>query len=236
MPDSTTARPDALTATRESWHRVAEHVVSAARYARTRHFTLVPRAGGFATPPLDAAGTVIAVEGDQLVVADSLGQRRAPLTTVGAAAAFVGVEPGFPRALYEPATPLEPEAPLFVDASSAQLLADWFALGADALRGFAAGIGDDPVSAAKLFPEHFDLGMTVGAVNFGFSPGDTYVPEPYAYVGPHQLPAPGSNPFWNAPFGAYRTHHEIRSVDDAVSFFTLGRRLAADPTHTRSTR
>ena len=43
-------------------------------------------------------------------------------------------------------------------------------------------------SAPQIFPEHFDLGVTAGAVNYGFSPGDDAIPTPYVYVGPHEVP------------------------------------------------
>jgi hypothetical protein len=76
-----------------------------------------------------------------------------------------------------------------------------------------------------LWPEHFDLGVTVEAVNYGCSPGDDAVPEPYLYVGPHEPPSSG-NPFWNAPFGAAVTSERIGSVEKAVAFFAEGRRLA----------
>ena len=35
-----------------------------------------------------------------------------------------------------------------------------------------------------LWPEHFDVGITLDKVNYGVSPGDDDIPEPYAYVGP----------------------------------------------------
>ena len=41
---------DSLPATREAWHRLAEHVLAAAQYAATDHIGLVPAPGGFASP------------------------------------------------------------------------------------------------------------------------------------------------------------------------------------------
>ena len=46
-------------------------------------------------------------------------------------------------------------------------------------------------------------------VNVGFSPGDSFSAEPYAYVGPHDLRA-STDGFCNAPFGAVRTYAELR--------------------------
>ena len=50
-----------------------------------------------------------------------------------------------------------------------------------------------------LWPEHFDVGIRVDDVNYGVSPGDDYLAEPYAYVGVD--PVPADDPYWNAPFG-----------------------------------
>ena len=35
-----------------------------------------------------------------------------------------------------------------------------------------------------LWPEHFDLGITLDRVNYGSAPGDADIGVPYAYVGP----------------------------------------------------
>jgi hypothetical protein len=73
-----------------------------------------------------------------------------------------------------------------------------------------------------LWPEHFDLGITVDAVNYGCSPGDEAIPEPYIYVGPHAR-RPAADAFWNAPFGAVMTAERIVSAGAAVDFFRRGR-------------
>jgi len=51
-----------------------------------------------------------------------------------------------------------------------------------------------------LWPAHFDVAIRVHDMNFGVSPGDEFIEEPYAYVGVASAPAGDS--FWNAPFGA----------------------------------
>ena len=70
-----------------------------------------------------------------------------------------------------------------------------------------------------LWPEHFDLGITVAEVNYGVSPGDRHVPEPYAYVGPW---TPRTGAFWNTPFGAARPLTQLPDVDSVAAFFTEG--------------
>jgi hypothetical protein len=90
----------------------------------------------------------------------------------------------------------------------------WFARGDDALRWLAPGV--EPV----VWPEHFDVAVTLDEVNYGVSPGDGYLDEPYAYVGPHTSRA---GAFWNAPFGAARPAAELDG-DALRAFFADGRR------------
>ena len=78
-----------------------------------------------------------------------------------------------------------------------------------------------------LWPEHFDLAITLAEVNYGVSPGDDEIPEPYAYVGPW-TPLVGT--FWNVPFGAARALAELDGVGAVVDFFGEGaRRVGSDP-------
>ena len=95
--------------------------------------------------------------------------------------------------------------------------------------GFATPpFGDDRPSDATLWPEHFDVGIRAGEVNYGASPGDAQVPEPYLYVGPTGLDlAATGDGFWNQPFGATMTWEAIGSVQDALDFFRQGHRHAA---------
>jgi hypothetical protein len=210
-----------LAPTRESWHRVAEHVLAAGQFTDAGTIRLRPSPGGFATVR-GVAGRQLAVVGDELVVLEPDGSRRsARLTTIRAAAAFAGVTPGL-RGSYAPATPDDPDVPLAVDPEAARRLAAWYALGDAALRRFADEVGrsQEPV----LWPEHLDVGRGVDEVNYGCSPGDAVIGEPYVYVGPHGGP-PAHGGFWNAPFGAAATGARIRGVDDAVHFFAQGREL-----------
>ncbi|MGZ4781564.1 MAG: hypothetical protein ACXVYL_06660 [Oryzihumus sp.] len=212
---------DSLVRTRESLHQVAEHVLAAARKRQTGHFTLRASPGGFCTPPLED-GRVIAVDHTDLTVTDAGTVHRAPLTTVRAAADLAGITAGFPTT-HGWATPLEPDARLTVDPAAADTLAAWFALGQQALEALVADLADEHPSEPSLFPEHFDLGMTAGEVNYGVSPGDAGIAEPYVYVGPFAGP-PGQDEYWNAPFGAYRTRAQVTTSDDALAFFRDGRR------------
>ncbi len=218
------ADPAPLRSTRLSLHTVAEHVLAPARYRADGHIGLRQSPGGFATPPFpsDAGERQLAVDGTDLVVTDAGGERRAPLTTVRAAAEQAGIAPGAPSDVYPPATPLEPDRPLDLDPGAAAELADWYALVDEALERLADG--DEIV--VQLWPEHFDLAAPLDEVNYGGSPGDEAHPLPYLYVGPFSPPSPDGG-YWNELFGASLSREHIRSVDDALAFFREGRsRLA----------
>jgi hypothetical protein len=209
-----------LVATREAWHRVAEHVLAAGQFAAAGTIRLRPVPGGLGTT-VGIDGRQLTVTADGITVLEAGRRRSAPLTTLRQVAAFAGVQPGL-RGSYPPATPLDLDAPLPVDAAAAERLARWYALGDTALRRFTARLSApaDPV----LWPEHLDLAVTVDAVNYGVSPGDDAVPAPYLYVGPHEG-APSTDDFWNAPFGAALTAERVPTADAAVAFFEHGRAL-----------
>lgn len=216
----TPTQPPALAGTRESWHRMAEHLLAAGQFAASGTIRLRQSPGGFSTTA-GVDGRQLAVVGLSLVVSEGDTSRTAPFSTLGALAAFAGVRPGL-EGSYSPATSPDLDAPLTGDADTAELLGAWFALGDSALRRFAAETGrpQEPV----LWPEHFDLGVTVEAVNYGCSPGDGAIGQPYLYIGPHAGP-PTRDEFWNTPFGAAVTAERIRTDDDAVAFWTKGRAL-----------
>ncbi len=209
---------DPLAATRSAWHRVAEHVLAAGQFAAEGTIRLRAYPGGFATT-VGLGDRQLAVVGDELLVIRGDAVRSERLTTLGRAARFAGVELGL-RGSYPPSTAADPDAPLPVDPTGARWLADWFALGEAALRRFAEQVGQpmEPV----LWPEHFDVGLALEAVNYGCSPGDAAMPEPYLYVGPHTGP-PATDGFWNAPFGAALGAGRITTMHDAVAFFRQGR-------------
>ena len=218
--------PPKYSVARESLHRLAEHVVSPARYAVTGKIGLRQSPGGFATPPFGDTDRVIAVDLDHLVVTDQSESRRTPITTIADAARFVGITPGAPRELYTPNTPLEPDAVLSVDLDAVEVVAMWYELTHMALRAFADSIADDEPSETQLWPEHFDLAMSADRVNYGGSPGDDYIDVPYLYVGPFEGRPSKPDPFWNQPFGAAMGFDEIATIQDAFEFFRKGRQLA----------
>jgi hypothetical protein len=231
-----TTLPSAYGATRAALHAVAEHVLSPALHRATGRIGLRTTPGGFGTPwfPAGDGERQVRIDGTALVVAERDGsereaaERRGPLRTVGEAATFARIAPGAPAGVYPPVTPLEPDRRLALDPVAAGLIHEWFDLTGRALDAFRRTHVVDEPSIAQLWPEHFDLAISMAEVNYGGSPGDDGHAGPYLYVGPWRLDG-RDDAFWNEPFGASLAYDQVRTVDDAVAFFTSGRRLASKP-------
>ena len=200
--------------------------LASAVHAATGRIGLRPAPGGVGTPPFPSTHgpRQLRVDGTELVDRDDRGERRAGLTTLRAAAAFVGIEAGAPADVYRPVTPLDLDAPLTVGGATVARIADWFGLVERALTRLSDDLADEEPSTIQLWPEHFDIATTISRVNYGGSPGDDGHSRPYLYVGPWDLPAPEGS-FWNEPFGASMPAEVVRSDDDALAFFRKGREL-----------
>jgi hypothetical protein len=220
--------PPAFATTRDALHLVAARVLGAARYAAVGRLGLMVVPGGFGTPAFD---------GRRLLVVDgalSDGQRRQPVTTLADAYAFAGLDPDAPT---HPVLdlPADSSAVLPVDIDAARVLARWYAFGQSLLASLSADDADadadgaDDPSPIQLWPEHFDLALEIGKpgtrANYGASPGDDAIDQPYLYVGPHDR---RDGPFWNAAFGAALTYDEIRAGADPASFLRQGYELLRD--------
>jgi hypothetical protein len=224
MADPLGQLPASYPDTRDKLHLVAARVLGAARYLAVGRLGLEVVSGGFGTPEFD---------GRRLTVVDGVlvdGDRRHRLTSLGDACEFAGVD--LAAAIHAVlAIPADAETDVSVDPLAAAALADWFALSQGALEALARGRepNEDP-TAIQLWPEHFDVALTAGTessrANYGGSPGDDYLSEPYLYVGPF---AARTGEFWNAPFGATLTYDEVARGADPLEFFLAGRdRLARD--------
>jgi hypothetical protein len=200
-----------LADTRRALHAVAEFVMAGPQYRLSGTIRLAVRPGGFGTE----AEPDVRVEGGELVS----GSRRIPIAGLSATdlAAELGMQARRLDDVYDGGSRVPLNEPLAADPDQAAYLAACLGAGDAALRRFAPG--ETPV----LWPEHFDVGSTVGEINYGVSPGDDYLAEPYAYVGPWQ---PRTGPFWNAPFGAARPIGDVPDVDAIVAFFEEGRASA----------
>jgi hypothetical protein len=222
------AVPSSLVETRIALHRLAEHVVSAARRRANGKIALRYTRGGFGTP-FFGDDLQVRVEGKELIVQEAGRERRAQVTTLQAAADHIGHD-ALPDDLE-----LDQE-PLTVDSGAARLLGDWFGFAASVLEQLRAGAPEaaNP-SRVQLWPEHFDLALELGAeadgarAAYGLSPGDEQHAEPYLYVAPWAAPPAGE--LWQAGAfaGAELSYSELLAAEDqrrvALDFF--GRRLAA---------
>ena len=207
-----------LAGTRRALHGVAELLVAGPQYRATGTMRLAVRPGGFGTTRPYGDLDLVAVDGIELVVSRPGGQHRMALAgTYGQLAAAAGLTPGGLDGAYPDPSGLGPTDEVVVDPGAAAELAAAWAVGDAALRRL--GGPDAPV----LWPEHFDVAVTLDRVNYGISPGDAAIGEPYAYVGP---PEPRHGPFWNQPFGAARLVRELGGEDGVLAFFREGRRLA----------
>ena len=128
----------------------------------------------------------------------------------------LGLRVGSLTDVYHDVTDVAETERLELDPAAADWLARCWAARDEALRRLA------PDETPVLWPEHFDVGIRLDDINFGVSPGDTNLNEPYAYVGPPTRPA---GAFWNQPFGAARPMRELTGVAAVVQFFATGRRL-----------
>jgi len=204
---------DELAATRRSLHAVAEHVLAGPQYRATGRLRLGVVAGGFATttltPRLLVDGSLVAGAG----VTAAIGGR-----TPRAIGAELGVAAGRPEGLYEDGSGVDPDETLAVDPGEVGVIMGALALGHDELTGFAAD--ETPV----LWPEHFDVAIRVDDVNFGVSPGDGFIAEPYAYIG--VAAPPDGDRFWNAPFGAAVPLRELAGAPGVTALFAAGHERA----------
>lgn len=209
--------PTSFASTRESLRALACYVISPARKARTGRIGLRPTGDGFGTPPFED-GSRLRVSGDQLVQ-DPKGA--VTISTLPAAAAFVGVELSADPGVGHDLPPYEPGGTLVVDRDASLVLGTWYAFSQQVLDELRNAWSAGTIGEAQLWPEHFDLAVTIelaeaAKVNVGFSPGDSFSSEPYAYVGPHHTEGL-LGPFWNAPFGAYLPYGPLRAAEDSAA-------------------
>jgi hypothetical protein len=198
--------------TRRSLHGLAELVLAGPQFRSCGRIELKAAPGGFATvaePQVRLAGVELVTEDTRLPV----GGR-----TYSELAAAIGLTASGLDDVYKDGPGCAVDDVCHVDPAAAEELARAFELGDVNLRRLAS------VVTPVLWPEHFDIAIELERVNFGVSPGDGFLPEPYAYVGPWQRNALADD-FWNAPFGAARPLSDLADSNAVFTFFTTGRDL-----------
>jgi hypothetical protein len=218
--------------TRSDLHRLSAHVLGRRRYEVSGHFGLRSGADGIVTPAFGPEPEALRLTPACLIreVGTTSRGRALAGATLAELADFAGADldaefsagPGTP-ALGETDTPLE------LDAPELAALFAWFDLGWRVIDEVVAERpGQCTQSTVQLWPEHFDAGTSLeglgagGGVNLGFSAGDAFSEEPYAYVGPWGPERPGDDGYWNAPFGALVTRAELGDVAGGVAFMRAG--------------
>lgn len=198
--------------TRLSLHAVAELLLAGPQYDASGTIRLRVVPGGFATiaePGLSVVGGAL-VAGSKEVLLDG--------RTIGEVAQDVGVTPRPLGDVQKDHTDLGPDDVLTVETVAATHIAEALRIGAAALAAHA------PAGEAVLWPEHFDIAITLDEVNYGVSPGDGYLADPYAYVGPWDRDRL-DDPFWNAPFGAATPLSQLGDETAVAAYFARGREL-----------
>lgn len=199
-----------LATTRRSLHAVAELVLAGPQYRAHHEIKLQIRPYGFGTvigPDVRVADATV-VRDDVIVVIDGKSAREI--------AHALGLEARTLDDVYHDGPHVTVDEPLSVSEEHAQHIMRCYVAGDAALTRF------DAAAERVLWPEHFDVAIRVDDVNYGVTPGDAHVPQPYAYVGPGELP---DGPFWNAPFGATLPLGSDPSVEPITAFFAAGRDL-----------
>jgi hypothetical protein len=206
---------DLLVRTRLALHGAAEMLVAGPQYRRTGKIGLRIQDGGFAS----TREPVVAVLGRQLVVAGRSFPLEGTYRDVADAAGLTGAGPL--RDVYTGSPSFSLDDEIAIDPHSQDKIAAAYELGNAALSTLVAG------QAPILWPEHFDVAVSIDSVNYGVSPGDAGIPAPYAYVGPYVA---RRGDFWNAAFGSARLMNTFADLDALLGYFRDGQRHAqADP-------
>jgi hypothetical protein len=210
-------------------------VLGRRRYAVSGHFGLRASPDGLATPAFGPEPETLRLTSTRLIRETGTQSSSASLqgTTLEELARFAGADlgssysagantPGLGSTTERLHLPPDELAPIF----------DWFVLGWRVLDTVVSELPSTwTQSTVQLWPEHFDVGTSLDfgggdgdghGVNIGFSAGDAFSEEPYAYVGPWGPERPGDPEYWNAPFGALVTRSEAGDAEACVDFFRSG--------------
>jgi hypothetical protein len=218
--------------TREALHRLAVYVISPAQRMTNGEIILQATPGGFGTSALPDGQ--IRVDGTDLVVERGGTTTRAPITTLNAMAALVGITPDVGQQAQFDVPPYgELDEPLSVDPRAAEALAAWYRFITEQLSTLRdAAAPEDDVTPVRLWPEHFDAAIDLGGestgrrATYGGSPGDASHAEPYLYASPW---AGRLDDFFADPHfsGASLSYGEILAGADPSAFFREARRRIA---------
>jgi hypothetical protein len=250
---SLTAPAADLTATRHSLHRVAAHILGRARVHSADRSSLRVTIGGITTPTFGDDQRRIRLTGGLLLVETEGGphatRRAVPLhgSSLAELAELAGADLSRSIDIGDDIPPLgDVHARLSFDADALASIVSWYEFSTRLLDQISAELpANAQPTPVRLWPEHFDVAIeadvAVGSaaagptrnrrVNLGGTPGDSFCEQPYLYVGPWGPERPGSQGYWNAPFGAVLTASDLAAGaqpgERAMDFLREGlRRLA----------
>jgi hypothetical protein len=204
-------RDPTLAETRRALHGVAELVLAGPQHAAADTVRLRVVPGGFATSVADPPSRLRGSRVERGALSASVDG-----STPRALAAAVGMVARTLHHVYSDGSGVGLDEVLRVDDDAVRCLTDAWSVGDEALRRL------DPEQEPVLWPEHFDVGITLDEVNYGVSPGDATIAVPYAYVGPWTVPE--DDDFWDRPFGAARLLSDVSGALAVHAFFEEGRR------------
>jgi hypothetical protein len=211
-------------------HRIVAHVLARRRFEVSGRFGLRASPGGIVTPAFGDEPETVRLSGSFLLreTGGTISCRAIPGSSLRELAVFAGTDIDAPFSCGDDTPAIgEPDVPLTLDAGSVRRLADWYALGWVALDTVIGSLAPEAEPATiQLWPEHLDAATNVGVgggggggerVNLGFSPGDAFESEPYAYVGPWSAQRHGDPDYWNAPFGAVLRASDVAASGDSLA-------------------
>ncbi len=210
---------EGFVAARDGMHALAEHVLAPFRYRADGHIGLVGHARRLRYADY-GEGERVRVDGVELVHERPGTSTRVRITTLGAAAQFVGVPLGAPAGVFTPTTVCAPDAPVALDVESTLALTAWIALAESLLVDLRETYAAHEPTSPILWPEHFDLALELGHADagtratYGASPGDAAIPQPYLYVAPWDA-SRRTGKLGGYPFGAALTYAEMQNAGDA---------------------
>jgi len=228
LPAVPVGYPDA----RNGYHRLAYGIVAEARRLANTKFGLRYTRGGFGTP-FFGDDEQVRVENGQLVQQRGDQADAIAITTLRAAADFLGIEPGTDAGEHDSPPLGDFDEDLGATAETGDFLAAWFGFAWAVLEELRLTEGAADVERTQLWPGHFDPAIAMGdaeagaRATYGASPGDGSHDEPYLYVGAWG-DVDRSDPYWNETEfnGASKTYAELRTAKDpvaeAIEFFRGG--------------
>jgi len=148
----------------------------------------------------------------------------AVITSIAAAAEFVGVEPTTVAAEHDSPELGDVEANLGTNEEAGRFLGEWYGFSWAVIEELRLTPGAVDVERTQLWPGHFDAAIAMGdaeagrRATFGMSPGDGSHDEPYIYVAAWG-DVDRSDAYWNETNfnGASLDYSELLASDDAYA-------------------